>query len=129
MKQELKIKVIEKTYQKKNGKGTFGKFFTPVNIIVMGEEEKGLQAKTLEVKFKKPLVPQKGVYVFNNEDEYSLPYVFEIKEVEMEDGTTRIDYPTCWIRGYKEIRPLPKKKNTSCVPVVDDEENIEDTEL
>ena len=126
---ELKIKVIAKTYKKSNGTGTFEKFFTPVNIIVLGEEDKGLQAKAIQVKFKKGIVPQKGIYVFNNDDEFSLPYVFEIKEVEQKDGSTKIEYPVCWIRGYKEIRPLPKKKNNSCIPVVDDDENVEDTEI
>lgn len=120
----VKIKVLKKVYETKDGGRKFDKYFAPVNIIVKGEEEKGLQSKTLTVKFVREVKPQTGIFV-GDENTISLPYIFK---QEINPKTGKLEYPVIWIRGYDKIKPLPKKPNTSCVPVVDDD-NDEETEF
>ena len=74
----------------------FRKFFTCMNILVKGEEDKGLQEKTLNVKFKREVNTNgfiRGI-VEVKEDKISIPFKWEIK---IDEKTGKKKYPTIWI--------------------------------
>lgn len=116
----MKVKVL------KSKQTEFPSWWTPVTILVKGEEEKGLQSKGLQVKFTKvadkklPVDFKGGSIVIDNPEHINFPYVYEIKKTE--DGEDV--YPVVWIRDFKEILPLPRKENT-CHFEGDEEETSE----
>ena len=117
----IKIKVLSKSYETKEGR-KFKKYFTPVSIVISGEEDKGLQPKTIDVKFTKGIEPKVGIYELEPK-QLSLPNKFVIDV----DSNGKKSYPTAWIRGYVSVKPLPITfKN--CHPIVDEEDD-EDTEI
>ena len=119
----MKVKVL------KSKQTEFPSWWTPVTIMVKGEEEKGLQKKGLQVKFTKvadkklPVDFKGGIIVIANPEHINFPYVYEIKQNE--DGED--EYPVVWIRDFKEILPLPRAENTCHFE--GDEEETSETEL
>ena len=113
----MKVKVL------KSKRTEFPTYWTPVTIMVKGEEDKGLQEKTLNVKFTKiadkklPVDFKGGQIVIKDPKNINFPYVYEVKQDE--DGEDI--YPEVWIRDFDEILPLPQKQNT-CHFEGDDEE-------
>lgn len=120
----MKIKVLAKT--RKNEKGQeFYSFFTPVTIMVKGEEDKGVQQKTLDVKFTKEADKQlpvnfKGGIIDADGENVGFPFVYEVKTNE--DGSK--EYPTCWIRKINSVSPLKPRENT-CTFLVDEDDTPE----
>ncbi|MBO7696332.1 MAG: hypothetical protein J6T10_27155 [Methanobrevibacter sp.] len=103
----MKIKVL------KSKKTTFPSYFTPVMIIVKGEEEKGEQQKGLKVLFSKeadkklPVDFKGGIFELKGED-VNVPFVYEIKtNAKGED-----DYPFVYIKNFDSLTPLKARKNT-----------------
>lgn len=115
----MKIKVL------KSKKTDFPSYWTPVHIVVKGEEEKGAQAKGLNVYFSKgadkklPVDFKGGILECKGED-VNVPFVYEIKTDE--DG--KDNYPFVYIKDFDSIAPLPTPKNT-CVFDVDEQETPE----
>ena len=74
----MKIKVL------KSKKTDFPSYWTPVHIVVKGEEEKGAQSKGLNVYFSKsadkklPVDFKGGILECKGED-VNVPFVYEIK--------------------------------------------------
>ncbi len=117
----MKIKVL------KSKKTDFPSYFTPVMIVVKGEEEKGEQKKGLKVIFsksadKKLPVDFKGGILEVKGTDVNFPYVYEIKKNENDED----EYPFVYIKDFDEIAPLPALKNT-CRFLVDEEETTEVT--
>ncbi|MBO7693051.1 MAG: hypothetical protein J6T10_10515 [Methanobrevibacter sp.] len=115
----MKIKVL------KSKKTQFPSYFTPVMIVVKGEEEKGEQKKGLKVVFsktadKKLPVDFKGGIIETKGENVNFPYVYEIKKSE--DGED--DYPFVYIKDIDNITPLKTRENT-CRFLVDEEEQSE----
>ena len=119
----MKIKVLAKS--RKNEKGQeFFSFFTPVTIMVKGEEDKGVQNKTLDVKFTKEADKQlpvnfKGGIIEVDGENVGFPYIYEVKE---EDG--KKEYPCVWIRKINSVSPLKPRENT-CTFLVDEQDTPE----
>ena len=115
----MKIKVL------KSKKTEFPSYWTPVHIVVKGEEEKGAQAKGLNVYFSKsadkklPVDFKGGILELKGED-VNVPFVYEITKDE--DG--KDNYPFVYIKDFDSISPLPTPKNT-CTFDVDEEETKE----
>lgn len=80
MLQQVSLKVITKEHLTKDGKRKFNTYYTPVSIIVKGEEEKGLQDKFLTVKFRDNLKPKMKVALIDAMA--YVPYQYEVKETE-----------------------------------------------
>ena len=122
----MKIKVLKTTKTTKDGR-TFTSYFTPVMIVVKGEEDKGEQQKGLTLNFSKeadkklPVNFNGGILECKGED-VIMPFVYEIKQRDGKD-----DYPNVYIKDFEKITPLKPKKNT-CRFLVDEEES-EETEL
>ena len=117
----VSLKILSKKIETEvNGKKrTFNRYFSPVKIVVKGEEEKGRQRKSITVKFTQDVTLPKGYRFFiltvdTDKDQLSAPHIYEVKE----DETGKLVYPTIWIRGYEEVKPLtPKSK-----PITEDVE-------
>lgn len=120
----MKIKVLSNENKTADGR-TFTGFFTPVTIMVKGEEDKGVQEKTLTVKFsetaqkKLPIKFKSGIIECKGEDVVA-PYVYEIKQKE--DG--KPDYPFVTIKDFISVSPLPQRENT-CTFLIDEQETEE----
>lgn len=120
----MKIKVLSNERKTADGRKFTG-FFTPVSIMVKGEEDKGVQEKTLTIKFsenaskKLPAKFKSGIIECKGEDVVA-PYVYEVKQKE--DGTP--DYPFVTIKDLISVSPLKPRENT-CTFLVDEEETEE----
>ena len=116
----MKVKVLRSKQTK------FPSWWTPVTIMVKGEEEKGLQSKGLNVRFTKeadkklPVNFNGGILVIKDGSKINFPYVYQITKGE--DGEDQ--YPVVWIRDFDEILPLPQIENT-CHFDGDEEETSE----
>lgn len=115
----MKLKVL------KSKKSKFPSYFTPVTIVVKGEEEKGAQPKGLTVRFskeadKKLPVDFKGGIIEVKGENINFPYVYEIKT----DEEGKEDYPFVYIKDFESITPLKPRENT-CSFVVDEEDTLE----
>ena len=103
----MKIKVL------KSKKTTFPSYYTPVAIVVKGEEEKGEQQKGIKVLFSKvadkklPVDFNGGIIECDGAD-VNVPFVYEIKTNDNGED----DYPFVYIKDFKNIQPLPQSKNT-----------------
>ena len=103
----MKIKVL------KSKKTTFPSYYTPVAIVVKGEEEKGEQEKGIKVLFSKqadkklPVDFNGGIIELKGED-VNIPFVYEIKTNDKGED----DYPFVYIKDFDNITPLPAPKNT-----------------
>lgn len=122
----MKIKVLKTTKKTKDGK-SFDSYFTPVEIVVKGEEEKGPQQRGLTLNFSKeadkklPVNFNGGILEVKGEN-VIMPFVYEIKQ---KDG--RDVYPNVYIKDFESITPLKPRSNT-CRFLVDEEET-EETDL
>lgn len=117
----MKIKVL------KSKKTSFPSYYTPVTILVKGEEEKGEQAKSLKVVFSKeadkklPVDFKGGIIELKGED-INYPFVYEIKKKDGKD-----DYPFVYIKDFESVTPLKPREDTCSFLGV--EEDTEETEI
>ena len=130
----VKIKVLSKKI--KVGKKSFLRYFTRLNLIVVGEEEKGKQTKSITVKFTEEVsknLPKDRFFILTvdtNKDQISCPRKYEVRQIEDEKtGEMKDDYPTLWVRGYEEFTPIKPRPITDDVEFCVDEEPTEETEI
>ena len=125
--------LMSKQQTRADGKSKFRKFFTYMDILVEGEEDKGLQLKSLTVKFDDSVDASKfnrGVITLD-ENDYDAPYKYKVKEVVDKDGTVKKKYPHIFIKkivSYEDRKP----KSTGTFNLMDEAETeeveIEETE-
>ena len=122
----VKFLLMSKNQSRADGKSKFKKFFTSVNIVVKGEEEKGQQKKTLTVKFDKTIDTSNFVrgIVSVREDNIDIPYKFEIKEIQQADGTIKKRYPHIYVKKVETFEPR-KTKSTATFNLLDEGETEE----
>ncbi len=128
----LSLKVLSKKqeFEKDGKKKSFRTYFTPVHIIVKGEEDKGLQSKTLKVKFTQDVrIPEANNFMLVvdiDKKQISIPEKYEVTE---KDG--KKEYPTVWIRGYDSYTPLHRKtnSNTAFGVVFDSDDEVSEAEI
>lgn len=125
---KVKLLLMSKKQKLSNGK-SFKKFFTYMDIEVKGEEEKGLQLKSITVLFDEKVDTKnftRGILTVE-ENDMDIPYRYEIKEVTKKDGTTGLSYPHIYIKkviSYEERKP----KSTGQFNLMDEAET-EETEI
>ena len=118
----MKIKVL------KSKKTEFPSYYTPVMIVVKGEEEKGEQQKGLKVIFSKfadkklPVDFKGGIIELKGED-VNFPFVYEIKKNENGED----NYPFVYIKDFTSLTLLKSRANTCRFIGV--EEDTEETEM
>ena len=121
----MKIKVLSSEQTTKDGR-KYTSYFTPVKIMVVGEEEKGLQEKNMSVGFTKvaekqlPVDFKRGII----DGDINHPFVWEITYDE--DGKPQ--YPVAWVRSINSITPVKARKKNTCTFLVD-EEDTEETNI
>lgn len=120
----MKLKVL------KSKKSKFPSYYTPVKIVVVGEEDKGTQPKTLNVYFskvadKKLPVDFKGGIIECNAQDVFAPFVYEIKQNK--DDATKKDYPFVYIKDIIKVSDLKATNSNTCTFMVDEEETEETT--
>ena len=122
----IKLLLMSKQQKTKDGR-SFKKFFTSVNVIVKGEEDKGEQRKTITVRFDKVVDTSKFVrgILTVKEDKIELPYKYEIKTV-IKDGVEKIKYPSIYVKAVESYEPR-QPKSTITFNLLDEGEDIEDT--
>ena len=131
----IKLLLMSKNQTTKDGR-SFKKFFTSADVIVKGEEEKGLQKKSLTVRFEKTIDTSKFVrgILTVKEDKIEMPYKYEIREVE-KNGVKKLRYPSIYIKEVIEYEPRQPKSTihfnlldeteTEEVDIPEDEEDEE----
>ena len=116
------IKLLLKSKKKSASNGAqFRTFFTDVMIVVKGEEEKGLQRKSITVRFDKSVDISKLVRGFLTVDEKDVDLPFKYQIIE-KDG--KPSYPSIFIRKYQSYE---EKKGDSTIKFLIDENDTEDT--
>lgn len=133
----MKIKVLSKkeVVAKKGKEITFYRYFTPVEIEVIDTNGNslGIQQKNLSVHFttdaSKLLDDDKVFAVFDGDSEQiSLPFQYRIPKDVTDEEEHKKNY--VWIRGWKAMKKIPfKGKQSTCKPILDDEEETEETSI
>lgn len=104
----------------------FGRrFWSYMNIVVKGEESKGKQRKSVNVKFRKEINTynlKRGII----DGEFDAPFIWEIKE-ETKDGKTKKVYPTIWVRKLENYTEQLAKHPQSDF-ILDDEKDEDEEE-
>ena len=108
MKQNDLVTLIikSKMIKSKDGKKKFRSFRTPMNLIVVGEEEKGKQVKDVTVKFTSD-VDSKNI-TYGKLTCYVRDLGFPSKYEVTEDENGNKVYPTVWIRGFKSFEEVER---------------------
>ena len=132
----MKLKLFSRIQEFKRGNKTIKTkvFSTLMNLVVVGEEDKGAQKKYLNLKFRQDIDTSKLVRGYieieDNPENINYPYKYEIKDAKDEngnpikdkDGNIKKEYPCVWIRKdcfkYNEVL---QKNNHQNLFVVDDE--------
>lgn len=120
----VKLKVITTEKKRTNGKGSFVSYYSPVKIVVKGEETEGAVDKTITVKFRKAVnvadLPKVAI-ITCKESDVNAPFVYEIKENA--DGTK--EYPVIWIRGIESVAKAKTNAVNTCSFLTDEEDTPE----
>lgn len=108
----------------KDGKKKFRSFYTPMKLIVVGEEEKGKQTKHVTVKFtsdvdSKNITHGKLTCIVKD---VGFPRRWEV--TTNENGEK--EYPVVWIRGYKSFEEIEYDVEN---PFITEEVETEETEI
>lgn len=120
---------MSKQQTRADGKSKYRKFFTYMDIEVKGEEEKGLQLKSITVKFDTPVDTKnfiRGILTVDEKD-IEIPYKYEVKEEVQKDGTVKKKYPYIYVKkviNYEDRKP----KSTGTFNLMDEAET-EETEI
>lgn len=134
MGKEIKILIFSK---KGTSKGkTFFNYRTSMNLIVKGEEDKGLQKKTVDVKFRQTAkIEGKNLgrdylrgYLICEDTKVDAPAIYSIKESENDDGDIVRKYPAVWISEVKGFTEAERRATQSAF-VLDDEPSDEESDL
>lgn len=118
------VKLLVKSKKKKNAStgAQFRTYFTDVMIVVKGEEAKGKQRKTVNVRFDKTVDTKNIVrgIITCNEADIDLPFKYQV--ITKENG--KESYPTIFIRKYESYE---EKRGASTIEFITDEEETADT--
>lgn len=120
----IKIMITRRNRKSNDGKKKWTEFRTKMNLVVKGEEENGKVSKWVTVKFPSDVDTKeltRGLLTVKVAD-VNFPSVYEI--VEKEDG--KKEYPTVWIREYKEFREITREIDN---PFITDEFDTEENEI
>ena len=118
------------------GKKKIPSFYTPMKILIAGEEEKGKQVKNVTLKFvsdidTKNITSGRLTCVVKD---VGFPRKWEIVDkldedgnpVVDENGVVKKDYPCVWIRAYKSFEEIERDVEN---PFVDEEPETEEVEF
>ena len=118
------VKLLVKSKKKKNAStgAQFRTYFTDVMIVVKGEEAKGKQRKTVNVRFDQKVDTKnivRGIITCKEED-IDLPFKYQV--ITKDNG--KESYPTIYIR---KVESYEEKRGASTIEFITDEEETADT--
>jgi len=132
----MKLKLFSRMQEFKRGNKTIKTkvFSTLMNLVVVGEEDKGAQKKYLNLKFRQDIDTSKlnrgYIEIEDTPENINYPYKYQILDLVDDKGKPILDangkqkkeYPCVWIRKdcFKYTEVL-KKNNHQNLFVVDDE--------
>ena len=132
----MKLKLFSRMQEFKRGSKTVKTkvFSTLMNLVVVGEEDKGAQKKYLNLKFRQDIDTSKlnrgYIEIEDTPENINYPYKYQILDLVDDKGKPILDskgnqkkeYPCVWIRKdcFKYTEVL-KKNNHQNLFVVDDE--------
>lgn len=115
---------IHSTNKKTHDGRKFKSYWTYMMLTVRGEEAKGKQRKSVNVKFANGVDASKitrGVI----EGDFDAPFVFEVTK---DEKTGKDRYPTVWVNridSFTEVRPQHQQSDF----ILDEEVDSEETEI
>lgn len=124
-----KLLLMSKQQTRADGKSKYRKFFTYMDIEVKGEEDKGVQLKSITIKFDSTVDTKafiRGILTVDEKD-IEIPYKYEVKEEVQKDGTVKKKYPYIYVKkviNYEDRKP----KSTGTFNLMDEAET-EETEI
>lgn len=121
----IKLLLMSKLVTKKDG-NKFRKFFTRCKITVKGEEEKGKQLKTLNIRFDAEVKTKDFVrgYLTVEDNNIDMPYQWQIKK---DEKTGKDTYPYIYI---KKVENYEEAKSKSTIEfVLTDEDETEEVNI
>ena len=115
----IQLLLKSKKKQTKDGR-KFRTYFTDVNIVVKGEEEKGKQRKTITVKFDKAVDTSKLIrgILTCKESDIDLPFKYH---VQVKDG--KEVHSHIYVRAYDKYE---ERKGASTIEFITEENETED---
>lgn len=133
----MKIKVLSKKKIKiVNGKeSTFYTYFSPCMIQCFDKDgnDLGIQERNISVHFRKVAskkLDDEKVFAFigsSKPEDIQLPFVYK---PEFNDDTGKWEYDEIWIADFETFEPIPYKgRESTCVPILDEEEQMPETEI
>jgi hypothetical protein len=132
---EIKILIFSK---KGTSKGkTFFNYRTSMKLIVKGEEDKGLQKRTVDVKFRQSAKIDgknlgkdylRGILTCES-TKVDAPTIYAIKETTNDDGDVVLKYPAVWVSEVISYEETAKEAKQSAFVLEDDEPEAEETDL
>ena len=137
MGKEIKILIFSR---KRTLKGkTFFNYCTSMKLLVKGEEDKGLQKRTVDVKFRQTVKIDgknlgkdylRGVLTCES-TKVDAPTIYQIKEVVDADTGDIIErkYPAVWVSDVISYEETAKEAKQSAFVLEDDEPEAEETDL
>ena len=118
------------------GKKKIPSFYTPMMIVIAGEEEKGKQRKNVTLKFvsdidTKNITSGRLTCVVKD---IGFPRKYEVVDkldedgnpIVDENGVVKKDYPCVWIRAYKSFEEIESEVEN---PFLDEEPETEETDI
>lgn len=124
----VKLLLVSKIKETKDGR-KFRKFFSPVKILVKGEEDKGLQDKTITVKFGEGINTSnfiRGILTVKEEN-IEIPYKWEVKPSKK--NPEKLKYPEIWIKHSIESFEPRVTNNSVQFTGLEEETDTEETEI
>ena len=126
---EIKILIFSK---KGTSKGkTFFNYRTRMNLIVKGQEGKGLQKKTVDVRFRQTAkIPDKvigkdylrGILTCDSL-KVDAPTIYAIKETTNDDGDVILKYPAVWVSEVISYSEQEREAKQSAFDLEDEPES------
>ena len=111
---QVSLYVTASKKQSKDGKNQWINFRTPMNLVVEGEEEKGIQHTYVDLVFvdaedKARAEKMKGRFKITCEDtEVNAPFIYRIREKKDKDGNIKKEYPKVFVQSVLEMVSAPK---------------------
>lgn len=112
--EKIMLYVVSKKNKSKDGKQEWVSFRTQMNLIVAGEEDKGLQHVWVDVilkdkEEKAKIEKMKGrIKITCNDVELTAPTIYKVKQIQQEDGSYKNQYPKVFINHVLEAVEAPK---------------------
>lgn len=111
-----KLFIYSKQKAMKKGNKKFRTYWTEMNLVVKGEEEKGKQLKSVTVKFRQDAGDTSKVIRGVLDAEVNAPKVWEITK----DDNGENLYPVVWIRKINKYEYVPYEEENDFVGVEQD---------